>query len=78
MDIHSRLTDVFRSVFSDEKIELEDTMTANDINGWDSVAHITLIFAIEEEFGIQFSTAELSNLTNVGQLRCAVVKRVCE
>ena len=76
MDITNRLTDVFRSVFNNETIELEDTMTADHIEGWDSVIHVTLIFAVEEEFGITFTTNDLKNLGSVGDLRRAVEKRL--
>jgi len=76
MDINERLTDVFRSVFNDESIELSDDMTASDIDEWDSIAHINLIFAVEEEFGIKFSTGDLNSLGSVGDLRSAVGKRI--
>lgn len=78
MTIHERLTDVFRSVFDDESIEIGDTMTAADVAGWDSIAHISLIFAVEDEFGIKFSTSDLSGLGSVGDLKRAIGKRVGE
>jgi len=76
MEINSRLNDVFRSVFYDETLDLHDAMTANDVEGWDSIGHITLVFAIEEEFGIKFSTADLSGLGCVGDLRNAIARRL--
>ena len=78
MDICERLTDVFRSVFNNESIELKDSMTADDVDGWDSIAHITLIFAIEEEFGLTFSTSDLDGLGSVGDLRRTIEKMVGE
>ena len=74
MEITQKLEDIFRSVFEDETIALKDEMTADDIEGWDSVAHISLIFAIEEEFVMKFTTADLAAITNVGDLRKLVVK----
>ena len=76
MNIHERLTDLFRSVFNDESIELSDTMTADNIEGWDSIGHINLIFAVEEEFGIKFTTHELNGLHSVGDLRVTIGKRL--
>lgn len=55
IDIDDRLTEVFRAVFDDESIELQASMTAADIEGWDSIAHISLEYGIEEEFGIKLS-----------------------
>ena len=67
-DARERLTDVFRETFGDENLELSPDMTADDVEGWDSVSHITLIYAIEDEFGIKFSTRDLESLTCVGDL----------
>ena len=75
MDIEERLTDIFRSTFNDETIELKDSMTADDIDEWDSIAHVQLIFAIEEEFRIKLSTKDLENIGNVGDLQRVVQKK---
>jgi acyl carrier protein len=76
MDTMNQLTDVFRSVFNDETIELADQLTADDIDGWDSIAHINLIFAVEEAFGVTFSTSDLKTLASVGDLRKLIEKRI--
>lgn len=71
-DVESRLADVFRTIFADESIELRDDMTADDIPAWDSVTHIQLIFAVEEEFGIKLGMKDLESLENVGDLRATI------
>jgi acyl carrier protein len=73
-DVVDRLTEVFRVTFGDEAIVLDPAMTADDVEAWDSVSHITLIYAIEDEFGIKFSTRDLEGLACVGDL-IDVVKR---
>ena len=73
-DIEARLTDVFRTTFMDEGIVLKDDMTADDIAGWDSVSHIQLIFAVEEEFGIKLSMKDLEGLEDVGALIATVAR----
>jgi acyl carrier protein len=70
-----RLTEVFRTTFGDEAIVLAPEMTADDIAAWDSVTHITLIYAIEDEFGITLSAKDLENLGNVGDLFAAIERR---
>ncbi|MBA1184190.1 acyl carrier protein [Stutzerimonas nitrititolerans] len=65
-DILDALTQLFHDVFDDDSIELTPETTANDIDGWDSQAHVTLIVAAEQRFGIRFRTAELESLRNVG------------
>lgn len=75
-DVLDRLTEVFRVTFGDETIVLDPAMTADDVEGWDSVSHITLIYAIEDEFGIKFSTRDLEGLACVGDLIDVVKRRI--
>ena len=68
MNIMDSLTEVFRSVFEDDAIILKPEMTANDVQGWDSLSHVVLILAIENRFKIKFNHKELLTLKNVGDL----------
>jgi acyl carrier protein len=61
------VTAIFREVFDDETLVLNDNMSASDIDEWDSLTHIRLIVSHEIEFGIKFSIAEVSELNNVGE-----------
>ncbi len=74
-DVVDRLTEVFRTTFEDDALELRPEMTAEDVEAWDSVSHITLIYAIEDEFGIKLSTRDLEGLATVGDLIEAVERR---
>lgn len=76
MDIKTRLQNIFRDVFDDEKIELFDEMSAKDIEEWDSLTHIQLIVAVENEFKLRFKTAEISELKNVGEFIKLVGKKL--
>ena len=67
--VHERMQTVFRSVFNEPALELTDDLTAAEVPGWDSLAHIGLMFSLEAEFGVTFSDNELSLLDNVGGLR---------
>ncbi|MBQ8883176.1 MAG: acyl carrier protein [Oscillospiraceae bacterium] len=67
-EIYERLTAVFRDVFDDETIEICDTTTADDIEDWDSIEHITLIGAVESEFKVRFKMGEVSGMKNVGEM----------
>ena len=53
-EVMERLTGVFRDVFDDDSIVITDQTTANDIEEWDSLEHINLIDAVEQEFHMQF------------------------
>lgn len=69
MSLHERLEQVFQNVFNNDELSLRDEMTASDIAGWDSVAHINLMFALEETFGVQFSGNELAEFRTIGDLK---------
>lgn len=73
-EIYERLNTVFADVF-DEDITVTASTTADDIADWDSLTHITLISAIEEEFGMKFSMKEVVGMNNVGELAEIVSQR---
>lgn len=73
-EIYERLNSVFREFFDDEEIELDDETTADDIEDWDSLNHITLMAAVEDEFGIRFTMGEVSGMENVGEM-VEIIKR---
>lgn len=76
-EVWQRLTSVFQDVFEDDEITLSPETTAEDIEDWDSLTNIQLLIAIEKAFsGLEFSTGEVANLQNVGDLVSAITKRV--
>lgn len=68
MTVMSRAQPVFRKVFGNPSIELHPEMTANEVDGWDSLAHIRLIVSLEKEFKIKFKTTEIISFKNIGEL----------
>lgn len=67
-EIYDRLNGVFRDVFDDESITVGEKTTAADIDGWDSLMHITLLGAVEDEFGISFNMKEVVKMKDVGDM----------
>ena len=67
-EIYSRLNEVFRDVFDDDEISVNGQTTADDIDGWDSLAQISLIAAVESEFGIRFDMKTALSLKNAGDI----------
>lgn len=60
------ITPIFREVFDDPALVLTNELSANDVENWDSLNHITLIVELETLTGLSLSTDELVNLKNVG------------
>jgi acyl carrier protein len=71
-EIYAALTGIFRDVFLSDDLVLTPTLNANDVPGWDSFRQIEIIIATEQHFGIKFSTREIDQLANVGDLVAAV------
>ena len=67
-EVFERLNEVFREVFDDETIVVTDETTAEDIEDWDSLEHINLINAVEDEFDIKFEMGQIVSMTNVGEM----------
>lgn len=73
--ITERLTEVFRDVFDDETLEIGETTTADDIEDWDSLEHISLIAAVEKAFKMRFTMKEVSGMKNVGEMISILCER---
>jgi len=65
-EVKTRLSKVFCKVFKDDNIIITEKTTANDIDKWDSLTHLTLISDTEEEFDIKFKLKELIAMKTVG------------
>jgi acyl carrier protein len=66
--IYEQLTPIFRDVFDNDDIEVTPDLTADKVEGWDSLGQVRLIIAIERALKITLSTTEIAGLENVGQL----------
>jgi acyl carrier protein len=54
---------------------LKDSDNANSIENWDSVTHIVLLTAIEEEFGFKFTDEQMENISTIGEIRKAASEK---
>ena len=73
--LQRRLQEVFREVFDNETIIINEGTTAEDVDEWDSLTHIILIVTTEKEFGLRLNAAEVGKLANVGALLDILVVR---
>jgi acyl carrier protein len=69
------LGEIFRDFFDDESLVLRPEMTARDVDGWDSLAHVRLLLAIGRKYKIQFSASEIGGLRTVGDLVSLVARK---
>ena len=64
-EILAKLTPIFRTSFNDDTIELDEDMTTDDFDNWDSVTQMIIVSMIEKEFDIVFKLREVGMLDSV-------------
>ena len=67
-EVFERLNKVFRDVFDDDDITVTETTTSADIDDWDSLEHINLVAAVEQEFGMKCTMGQVVTMKNVGEM----------
>lgn len=78
MTTQDKLNSIFCEVFDDDEIKIHPALTANDVDGWDSLSHVNLIVAVEGKFGIRFTQKELLTFKNVGDLLNCIDRKLAE
>ena len=74
-EIIKKLERIFRDIFDEEDLGISNETTAEDIEDWDSLAHIQLVLAIEKDFNVKFALGELQTLQNVGDMVDLIIKK---
>ena len=75
-EVYETLNEVFRDVFDDESIEVNDETTSDDIEDWDSLEHINLLAAVEQEFGMKFNMGQVVSMKNVGEMADIIISQI--
>ena len=75
-EAYEKLNSVFRDIFDDEDITVNDATTADDIEDWDSLEHISLVVAVEKCFGIKFTMGEVMGMKNWGEMMDIILGRI--
>ena len=64
----AQLNELFQQVFDDDELAVTRDTTAGDVEGWDSLMHVTLLLNVEKRFRLKFSSSQVASLKNVGEL----------
>jgi acyl carrier protein len=72
-EIIKKVNAIFIDILDNEAIEINNNTTATDVEEWDSLTHIQLVVAIEKYFKIRFTSSEIQNFKNVGEM-CQAIK----
>lgn len=71
-EVARRLRAVMSAVFGLEESRIAETDSPDTVAEWDSVGHLQLMLALEEEFGVRFEAGELASLTSVGLIEARI------
>ena len=77
-EIFEEVVEIFREVFDDEDLEINDNTNSDDIEEWDSLENINLMVLMEKTFHIKFQISEIGDLENVGDMLDLIMKKVSE
>lgn len=75
-EILTKLQDIFRDVFDNEEIVLNDSTCAEDIDEWDSLGHVQLVKELQSEFNITITAQEMRSWDDVGEMVNAISKKL--
>ena len=75
-EILEKLNEVFHDVFDNNDIVVTEQTNGNDIEEWDSLIHITLISAVEDEFDVSFDMKTVVSMKNVGDMIDAIEEQI--
>lgn len=74
--VHDRVQVIARSVFDDDELIFQSVTTPGDVPGWDSLGHVTFMYAVEDEFEVQFSEEEFTGFGDVGGLELILERKL--
>lgn len=71
-DILDKMNSILNTILKQDTIQLTESTTAQDVEGWDSLTHMVIIADIETFFDVQFSFREIAKFKNVGDICKAI------
>jgi acyl carrier protein len=74
-EVLQELSSIFSEVLELPGLQLKPESDAASVEGWDSLAHINLVIAVEQHYRIKFALGELQDLKNVGEMAALIQRK---
>lgn len=74
-DTGIKLRQIFRDVFDDDTLQFSDDLSPESLAAWDSLGHIRLISAIEDELSLSFTLEEIESMTSFAKVVSVVTSK---
>jgi acyl carrier protein len=75
-NVHSRIYSIFLTVLRIAPERLSDQTRRGDLEEWDSLAHLTLVEALCQEFGVSISPEEALDMETVSDIKGFISQQV--
>lgn len=75
-EIFAKIKKIYQEVFDDPQLQISESDSPDTLADWDSFTNIQLLAAVEETFGIKFTTAEASEIHCVSELLALIIKKI--
>jgi acyl carrier protein len=63
-----QLRGIASDIFGMPAAEITESSSPETIESWDSVQHLNLVLAMEEQFAVQFDPEEMDQMKNMGEI----------
>jgi len=67
--------EIVAELFELDPAAVDDALTPEDVELWDSMNHLRLVSAVEEEFQIKLSMREIESIRSLATLRALIEQR---
>lgn len=74
LDNHIRY--VMSAVFEIPIEEINEDTSPDNVGSWDSLKHMNLVVALEEEYDIEFIEEEIVEMMNLSQIKSIVLEKL--
>ena len=71
-----RIRNVMSAVFGLSNEEINDESSPDTIESWDSLKHMNLVAALEEEFDVEFTDDNIIELINMKLIMAVLLERL--
>jgi acyl carrier protein len=73
--VNAKLVEIVAELFDLEAAAVHEALTPEDVELWDSMNHLRLVSAVEEEFRIKLSMQEIESIRSLATLQAMIEQR---
>ena len=73
--MEDKIKEIMASVFEINAADINDSTTTETVEQWDSLQHINLVVALEDEFGAEFDSGEISGMISYEKILSTIKEK---